>query len=182
MAREKGRHGRLGAKQLPGASSSQAEGSARTPACSAPSSRPSSRSSRGPKAHRSTYTSGQNTRSVSHSRFLCEACIRIPRHGSLQRSRSTMEESTGNVHRDHPGKFSTVKFGWDKAGTTGAPDRKETCSAPSRGFQTYGPEDTWKAACPKCVKTSACADCTTPGCSQTNRWCPWAVGPCGCSC
>lgn len=73
-----------------------------------------------------------------------------------------MEEGTGGVHRDHPGNFSTVKFGRDEAGTAGATGREETRPAPARGVQTYGPEDTWKTARPNCAETSSC---TAPRCS-----------------
>jgi hypothetical protein len=169
VAREKGQRGRLGAEQLLGASSSQAEGSTcpapTTPTCCAASSRPSSRSSRGSKADLSAYTSAQNP--VSHSRCLCEARIRIPWHGILQRC-TTMEEGTRSVHRDYPSKFSTGKCGWGEASTAGASRREETCSAPASGNETYGAEDTRKTAHPDCVKTGcAYAECTTPRWSQT---------------
>ena len=91
-----------------------------------------------------------------------------------------MEEDTRSVHRDYPGKFSTVKYSWGEASTACASDREETCSAPTSGNETYGPEDTRKTARPNCVKTTCSAECTAPRWYQTKRWCSGAVGPCGC--
>jgi len=77
-----------------------------------------------------------------------------------------MEEGdTRGVNRDHPGKFSTIKFGRGEACTAAASGREETCPTPARGDQTDGTEDTWKTACPNCVEASGRAECTAP-----SRW------------
>src|SRR5258708_9614798 len=86
-----------------------------------------------PKTRHSTDPTGQDSGTISHCKCFREARVRVPRYGTVQWHRSTMEEDTDCFCYADTDELAAVKYGGEQAPAhRSPPPDKNTPTPPPR--------------------------------------------------
>src|SRR5258708_15577048 len=95
-----------------------------------------------PKTRHSTDPTGQDSGTISHCKCFREARVRVPRYGTVQWHRSTMEEDTDCFCYADTDELAAVKYGGGETAPHGPSSRGKNRPTPPPGPPPYGPHIT----------------------------------------